>query len=242
MLWSEARENCTHRRRRQFDADWFGVTGRRDRSGLISLRWDLTEDATVTDEHNDQRYEEDDNVDEGEVRLAVADGAPAKDGLANCFVCDNVYVVNGKLWNWHQRRDCPTNSSHRHRLRNNKNNYVKIVRWTFIDCASRLFCFTLLRRRRMSKAVYFPAVLYIFYRTSIPDGGAPPPSPRRVYQRLDSRSRTKTFYPSFSVMLHKSKMQWGRGSYPNAALTGYEHACLWYYTVFQKNVVSNFLQ
>ena len=137
MKWSAWKYRC----RRQLDADWFGVTRRRDGSGLIGFRWDFTEDATVTDEHNDQRYEKDDNVDEGEVRLTMADGAPAKDGLANCFVCDNVYVVNGKLWNWHQRRDCPTNSCHRHRLRNNKNKYFTIVRWTFINCASQLTYF-----------------------------------------------------------------------------------------------------
>ena len=84
---------------------------------MIGLRRDLGEDANVADEHDDQRYEKDDDVDEGEVGLAVADWAQAKDGLADCLVRDHVDTVDAQLWDRHQRGDCPTYRSHRRCLR-----------------------------------------------------------------------------------------------------------------------------
>jgi len=119
------------------------VIHRQDGRRLIGRGRDLNEDANVTDEHDDRRYEEDDEVDEGQVRLSVADRSLAKDRLADCFVCDNVDVEDGQLWNGQQGRDCPTDSSHSGRLHDNNKNNIKITRRTFLDGSFILFCLKL---------------------------------------------------------------------------------------------------
>lgn len=72
---------------------------------MIRLRRDLGEDANVAYEHDDRRDEEDDQVDEGEVRLAVADWSPAKYWLADGLVGNDVDAVDAQLRNGHKRRD-----------------------------------------------------------------------------------------------------------------------------------------